>query len=503
MSTGFIPWTATQQAQQLVQLIQATNSGLTDFTIGSVIRSAIVEPTAIAAQDFGQQIVAVGDQNLQVTLQKALGITPAAARAAYGTVTFTVSTAPTSAVTLPNGFTVAIPGSTLQYLLGASTVWEAGVTTLAVVVTCSVAGTLGNAPANSITQIVSAVPSGLTGLTVTNAQDFTTGANAQTDLDATALVPSRLAQLKAASRDAIASRALAGTVTNPSGYVTEAVSAAVSALGAYVAPAAAAPGLTAISPSTATSLSAGTYTVGITWITANGETPLSPTNTVTVTAGQAITVSALTLPNITQNQPNAAGVNYYLSAAGSTTVLYAGTQSPSETTAVPAFTLTALPASGAAAPPTANTAFAATVGFATCWIANDLGSAPSQALLASAQNWVTGFTDAQGVVHPGGDAAGIITTVVSATLVPQAIVAAILPLPGYTLAMLQDSIQLAIQTVFEGLDIEGGLLYNTLVFAINTVPGVADNLITTPAANLAGSLGVLLTLGTVTLTLMP
>ncbi len=501
MSSGFTPWTATQEAQQLVQTIQATNSGLTDFTIGSVIRSAVVEPDAIMAQDLGQQIVAVGDQNLQVTLQKALAITPSAATAAYGVVTFTVPTAPASAVTLPNGFTVAIPNSTLQYLLGASTIWGAGTTSLTAVVTCTVAGDVGNAPANSITQIVSTVPSGLSGLTVTNTQDFTTGANAQTDLDATALVPSRLAQLKAATKDAIAAKALQGTVTDSSGYVTEAVGAAVSASGGYVPTPTVTPSLTAITPSSATNLAAGTYLVGITWLTPDGETPLSPTASVTLTAGQAIQMGSLTLPNVTQNQPNATGINVYLSpSAGSTTLAYATTDSPSDTVTTAIITLSALPASGASAPPTANTAFAVTAGFATCWVANDLATTPSSALLSSAQNWVTGFTDAQGVTHAGGKAAGITTTVVAASLLTQDVVAAILPLPGYTLAMLQDSIQLAIQEVFTTLDIGSGLLYNALAFAIATVPGVADNQITTPSGNLSGILGALLLLGTVTLT---
>ncbi len=107
----------------------------------------------------------------------------------------------------------------------------------------------------------------------------------------------------------------------------------------------AAPVLMAVAGSTG--LAPGTYTVGYTYTTAWGETLFSPTATVTITAGQAIQVSALTLPF------GAAGVNYYLSvAAGSATVAYdaAGTGAQ--------INLTALPATGAVSSPLTNTALA-------------------------------------------------------------------------------------------------------------------------------------------------
>jgi uncharacterized phage protein gp47/JayE len=106
-----------------------------------------------------------------------------------------------------------------------------------------------------------------------------------------------------------------------------------------------APTLTATSPSPATALAAGTYDVAYTWTNIWGETEASATASVALTAGQAIQVAALALPF------GAAGVNYYLStAAGSSTLGLDASGSGAETT------LTALPASGAASPPSANTA---------------------------------------------------------------------------------------------------------------------------------------------------
>ena len=112
----------------------------------------------------------------------------------------------------------------------------------------------------------------------------------------------------------------------------------------YAANPASAPVLTAVTVSPATGLAAGTYTAGYTWTNEWGETLLSPTATVTITAGQAIGVGALTLPS------GIYGVDYYLSAAGGTAVTFdlSGTGV--------ATNLTAAPASGAASPPSSNTA---------------------------------------------------------------------------------------------------------------------------------------------------
>lgn len=104
------------------------------------------------------------------------------------------------------------------------------------------------------------------------------------------------------------------------------------------------PVLTAISGSTG--LLTGTFTVGYTFISgpSGGETLMSPTQTVAITAGQQIQVSAITLP------ANATAVNYYLSiAANNSTVKFDLQGSGAQ------INLTALPLGGAASPPGSNT----------------------------------------------------------------------------------------------------------------------------------------------------
>lgn len=104
-----------------------------------------------------------------------------------------------------------------------------------------------------------------------------------------------------------------------------------------------APTLTATG--TGGTLAAGSYTVGYTLTNSSGETQLSPTATVTITAGQNIQVSAITLPS------TETGVNYYMSVSvGSSTLAYDAKSSGTQTT------LTALPAVGAENPPASSSA---------------------------------------------------------------------------------------------------------------------------------------------------
>jgi len=112
----------------------------------------------------------------------------------------------------------------------------------------------------------------------------------------------------------------------------------------YVAPPGAAPVPVAITPGASTSLAAGTYQVGITYTNPWGETTVSALGSVTLTAGQAIQIPAQTLA------VGATGVSYYLSQEGGASVTFALSGNGAQET------LTALPAAGAASPPTSNTA---------------------------------------------------------------------------------------------------------------------------------------------------
>lgn len=105
------------------------------------------------------------------------------------------------------------------------------------------------------------------------------------------------------------------------------------------------PILTAVSPETSTDLAAGTYYAETTFTNPWGETTGSTETSITITEGQAIQVSSITLP------VGATGVNYYLSTSpGSTSVAFDVSGTGEQVT------LTALPAVTTQTPPISNTA---------------------------------------------------------------------------------------------------------------------------------------------------
>lgn len=136
------------------------------------------------------------------------------------------------------------------------------------------------------------------------------------------------------------------------GSVSVPASDAGTAAGHPLAPPAA-PTLAATSPSPATGLAAGTYTVGATWTTpaagggpAAGETTIGATATITITAGQAIHATPTLTP------VGATGSNVYLSTvAGGTILGYGASVAPGGAATLAAVgTGTGVPATNTAQP---------------------------------------------------------------------------------------------------------------------------------------------------------
>lgn len=472
--------TAEQIQQQFLAFLQSiAGAPITDYNIGSVIR-LLGSGQAAALEALYEQNIIAAEQDIPNLMYQTFQFPPLPAINAYVQETFTNANA--TAQTITGGTLLTIPNSTVQYSVQATFTIPAasGGTngTAASTIVCTASGTTGNTPANSITQLVSPI----SGVTATNAQAVITGANAETSDQRAARFQNHMAKIHRGDTEALEAGATGTALYDASGYVTEQVVKSQAIDGTFVTNPTVAPTLTAVTPGTATSLAAGTYTSGYAWTNSAGQTLISPTATVTIAAGQEIQVSALTLPT------GATAVDYYLStsANGSTLAFDAsGTGAQIE--------LTALPAIGAASPPIINTAYLATAGTATVWGYNGTG-AMSSTLLTLLQNVVNGYTDAQGVAHTGYKAAGVIATAYGATESPQTVTATIVPLPGYTLAMLSGSLTIAVQGVFNNLDIGDELYVGDLQYAMRQVPGVGNATVTSPAVDQAGVDGLIYTL---------
>lgn len=457
--------TTTQIATDAISAITSSTSAATNFNVGSVSRS-LIDAFSAEASVLEQQIEAQVTAAVLNALYQLLDLQPAGAVASVYVLTFSLSASASKSVPVAAGTAAAVPNSTLQWKTGQSITVAPGAS-VNTTATCTTAGSVGNVPANAITQLV--VP--VANLTVTNesAQPAVSGRDTETQVQLQAQLSQKVNKLQRATSSAVEAGALTSQLTDASGNPTEqvvkakevdsntkglaycyvyngtgamstalltqtqnvingytdtngvihigykaagitctvvdapetTVNVSVAVLPAfaytlaavtggvqtaiqaffdnldlgsalsvtqlafailavpgvadvqitspsasltavpYVGNPTAAPTLTAVSGST--SFAAGTYTVGYTWTNAWGETEVSPTATVTLSAGQAIQVSAVTL------LLGATGVNYYLSAAGSTTIYLdaSGTGVQIDLTTAP---------TGTTQPPTANTA---------------------------------------------------------------------------------------------------------------------------------------------------
>jgi len=145
------------------------------------------------------------------------------AQSAYGTVTFSVPSATTTAISIPAGTTVAVQGLSLTFTLNASVTIAQGQTSTSGVVTATNPGSVGNVPVASINQIVSP-PSVLSnGVQVTNPYAFTTGRDAETEMEKAARAQQMLAKLHRGDAISLEFGALQANVLDPGGNVIEQV----------------------------------------------------------------------------------------------------------------------------------------------------------------------------------------------------------------------------------------------------------------------------------------
>lgn len=182
--------------QGQVAAIQASASGLIDFTVGSILR-AVVEAFAQVVLWLQGIVLALLATTRAATSTGAdldsfvadFGLTRIGAKASTGSVTFTRFTT-TSQGLVPIGALLATSDGSEQFAVVVDTtnpaysassggyLLGAGVATVTVLATATVPGAASNVAANSISTIASAVP-GID--TVTNAGAFAGGQDAESD----------------------------------------------------------------------------------------------------------------------------------------------------------------------------------------------------------------------------------------------------------------------------------------------------------------------------------
>lgn len=143
-----------------------------------------------------------------------------------------------------------------------------------------------------------------------------------------------------------------------------------------------------------------------------------------------------------------------------------------------------------------------TNGLAYCYIYNGTGVASSN-LITQTQNIINGYTDTNGNKIVGAKPAGVTVTVENATLTTINVSLNVLPKYGYTLSTITGNVQTAVESFFEGLDIDDALSLAQLMYAILAAQGVADVQVVSPTSSQAANTnGTLYVLGTLTVNSM-
>ncbi|KIL42088.1 hypothetical protein SD70_02575 [Gordoniibacillus kamchatkensis] len=119
----------------------------------------------------------------------------------------------------------------------------------------------------------------------------------------------------------------------------------------------------------------------------------------------------------------------------------------------------------------------------------------SDALVTQCQQVIDGYIDSSGNIVIGYKAAGIPTTVQKALLQQLTIAIKATPKPGYTFAMIQQSIVDSVTKLVQSLEIGSPLTLNALNLAIGNTPGVLNFQLLAPTADVVPSTGTLLQLG--------
>lgn len=190
--------------------------GLNDFTPGSNLR-AIVDSFSYFVEFLQYQINVAFEAftirgatgiDLDNRVQD-FGISRKPAVASRGIIRLSRNNPNPSTFTVNSGGQIStqpdVFGSTIDYTIDESIIFPAGATSVTGYVTCTVPGIIGNQPSGSVTNITSFIP-GVD--SAVNIEDFTNGADTETDEELRRRVPIHINGLKAGNESAIRAAAL-------------------------------------------------------------------------------------------------------------------------------------------------------------------------------------------------------------------------------------------------------------------------------------------------------
>lgn len=200
--------------------MKAVTTKITDFNPGSVARTLIEAPAA--EMDELYQNVLIGlKEAIPVSVFSAFGFDTIAAVAASGVVRFSTGGPPAAtAITVPVGTVVKVPGTSRSFATQAVGTIEIGQSYVDILVAAQSAGVSGNTANGTVTELSTAV----TGVaSVTNPAPFTNGREAETDEERKERFRAYISTLARGTKAAIVYGAKTAKLVDSEGLTTELV----------------------------------------------------------------------------------------------------------------------------------------------------------------------------------------------------------------------------------------------------------------------------------------
>lgn len=207
----------------MINNAQAISPELTDFNTGSTTRT-LLEAVARELDGFYQGLLKGLHDAIPVAIYRTFNFGRLPAAKATGTVTFTRTAGSTGVVTIPAGTRVMVSDLELVFSVVGEVSISSGGNTVDATVMAVVEGPQGNISAGTLTTIVDAVSK--LG-SVTNALDFITGSDLETDIERKNRFQRWVSSLSRATREAVEYGATTAVLMDGNGAITERVVSSV------------------------------------------------------------------------------------------------------------------------------------------------------------------------------------------------------------------------------------------------------------------------------------
>lgn len=213
----------------MINQSRASQSKITDFSVGSVVRT-LIEAPAIEIEELYLQMLLGLQEAIPVSVFSSFNFDRLAAVGASGVVRFTAAVSPTSDILIPTGTLVKSTDGSYQYATSSDAIIHIGETYVDAVVVCNSTGALTNCLSSTLTSLVNQI-NGVT--SVTNAIAFTNGRDLETDGERKTRFQFYISTISRGTTSALRYGALQSILRNSSGEVIERV-AQVAVIEPYV-----------------------------------------------------------------------------------------------------------------------------------------------------------------------------------------------------------------------------------------------------------------------------